>query len=162
MRLAGRCGERTERCQWQRKRSERVAAVKISSVRRKAAQKFWAPQQGHCPLRTHNKRCGERKESPSHGFAVTAPFRQGGRGDGRGGLPRALCALAMILLTRSAECGGTHGSRPTLYLFCRAGPVCPAGGAIRNRRADRGIRSYGSDIRSAVGGPSRTPPPYGV
>ena len=48
---AGRCGERTERCQWQRKRSERVAAVKISSVRRKAAQKFWAPQQDHRPLR---------------------------------------------------------------------------------------------------------------
>ena len=112
---AGRCGERTERCQWQKQRSERVAAVKISSVRRKAAQKFWAPQQGHRPLRAHNKRCGERKESPSHGFAVTAPFRQGGRGDGRGGLPRALCALAMTLLTRSAECGGTHGSRPTLY-----------------------------------------------
>ena len=44
---AGRCGERTERCQWQRKRSERVAAVKILSVRRKAAQKFWAPQQDH-------------------------------------------------------------------------------------------------------------------
>ena len=40
-------GERTERCRWQRKRGERVAAVKISSVRRKAAQKFWAPQQGH-------------------------------------------------------------------------------------------------------------------
>ena len=40
-------GERTERCQWQMKRGERVAAVKISSVRRKAAQKFWAPQQGH-------------------------------------------------------------------------------------------------------------------
>ena len=49
---AGRCGERTERCRWQRKRSERVAAVKILSVRRKAAQKFWAPQQGHRPLRT--------------------------------------------------------------------------------------------------------------
>ena len=48
---AGRCGERTERCRWQRKRSERVAAVKILSVRRKAAQKFWAPQQGHRPLR---------------------------------------------------------------------------------------------------------------
>ena len=47
MRCAGRCGERTERCQWQMKRSERVAAVKISSVRRKAAWKFWAPQQGH-------------------------------------------------------------------------------------------------------------------
>ena len=40
-------GERTERCQWQKQRSERVAAVKISSVCRKAAQKFWAPQQGH-------------------------------------------------------------------------------------------------------------------
>ena len=49
---AGRCGERTERCQWQEKRGERVAAVKISSVRRKAAQKFWAPQQGHRPLRS--------------------------------------------------------------------------------------------------------------
>ena len=48
---AGRCGERTERCQWQRERSERVAAVKILSVRRKAAQKFWAPQQDHRPLR---------------------------------------------------------------------------------------------------------------
>ena len=48
---AGRCGERTKRCQWQRKRGERVAAVKISSVRRKAAQKFWAPQQDHRPLR---------------------------------------------------------------------------------------------------------------
>ena len=47
----GRCGERTERCRWQRKRSERVAAVKILSVRRKAAQKFWAPQQDHRPLR---------------------------------------------------------------------------------------------------------------
>ena len=48
---AGRCGERTERCQWQKQRSERVAAVKISSVRRKAAWKFWAPQQDHRPLR---------------------------------------------------------------------------------------------------------------
>ena len=38
---------------------------------------------------------GAVKESPSHGFAVPAPFRQGGRGDGGDGLPRALCALAM-------------------------------------------------------------------
>ena len=51
VRCAGRCGERTERCRWQKQRSERVAAVKISSVRRKAAQKFWAPQQDHRPLR---------------------------------------------------------------------------------------------------------------
>ena len=54
---SGRCGERTERCRWQRKRSERVAAVKISSVRRKAAQKFWAPQQDHRPLRKRILRC---------------------------------------------------------------------------------------------------------
>ena len=109
---SGRCGERTERCRWQRKRSERVAAVKILSVRRKAAQKFWAPQQGHRPLRKRIsgcvgeglcpsrgrpqgsplrmgcKGCGE--ESPSHGFAVPAPFRQGGRGDGNG--LRSQCA----------------------------------------------------------------------
>ena len=58
--LSGRCGERTERCQWQKQRGERVAAVKISSVRRKAAQKFWAPQQGHRPLRKCNKRCNGR------------------------------------------------------------------------------------------------------
>ena len=51
------CGERTERCRWQRKRSERVAAVKILSVRRKAAQNFWAPQQGHRPLRKRILRC---------------------------------------------------------------------------------------------------------
>ena len=57
---SGRCGERTERCRWQRKRSERVAAVKILSVRRKAAQKFWAPQQDHRPLRKRNKRCNGR------------------------------------------------------------------------------------------------------
>ena len=48
---AARCGERFERRRWRMKRDERVAAVKILSVRRKAAQKFWAPQQGHRPLR---------------------------------------------------------------------------------------------------------------
>ncbi len=56
----GRCGERTERCQWQRKRSERVAAVKILSARRKAAQKFWAPQQGHRPLRRVTRDAAKR------------------------------------------------------------------------------------------------------
>ena len=64
---AGRCGERTERCQWQRKRGERVAAVKISSVRRKAAQKFWAPQQDHRPLRRSRKFCRQRA---GHLFSV--------------------------------------------------------------------------------------------
>ena len=46
------------RSQWQKKRDERGAAVKISSVRRKAARKFWTPQQGHRPLRRVYKRCG--------------------------------------------------------------------------------------------------------
>ena len=49
---AGRCGERIERRRWRMKRDERVAAVKILSVRRKAAQKFWEPQQDHRPLRS--------------------------------------------------------------------------------------------------------------
>ena len=60
----GRCGERTERCRWQRKRSERVAAVKILSVRRKAARKFWAPQQDHRPLRGRCKECNTDKGRP--------------------------------------------------------------------------------------------------
>ena len=55
---AARCGERIERRRWRMKRDERVAAVKILSVRRKAAQKFWAPQQGHRSLRISiAKRC---------------------------------------------------------------------------------------------------------
>ena len=48
---AGGCGERAVRCQWQIKHGERVAAVKISSVRRKATKKFWVPQQDHAALR---------------------------------------------------------------------------------------------------------------
>nr|DAI70945.1 MAG TPA: hypothetical protein [Caudoviricetes sp.] len=52
---AGRCGERIERCQWKKKRDEPVATVKISSVRRKAARKFWAPQQGYRPLRNDER-----------------------------------------------------------------------------------------------------------
>ena len=63
-RWAGRCGERTERCQWQRERSERVAAVKILSVRRKAAQKFWAPQQDHRPLRRVTRGTVKRAVGP--------------------------------------------------------------------------------------------------
>ena len=55
---AGRCGERIERRRWRMKRDERVAAVKISSDSRKAAQKFWAPQQGHRPLRKVTREYG--------------------------------------------------------------------------------------------------------
>ena len=44
-RFKWRFWERSERRRWRMQRGERVAAVKISSARRKAAQKFWAPQQ---------------------------------------------------------------------------------------------------------------------
>ena len=64
---AGRCGERIERRRWRMKRDERVAAVKILSVRRKAAPKFWAPQQGHRPLRRSRKFCEQRA---GHLFSV--------------------------------------------------------------------------------------------
>ena len=57
---AGRCGERIERRRWRMKRDERVAAVKILSGSRKAASKFWAPQQGHRPLRRVQEVRGER------------------------------------------------------------------------------------------------------
>ena len=73
---SGRCGERTERCQWQRKRSERVAAVKISSVRRKAAQKFWAPQQDHRPLRNRIMGCVGEGLCPSRGRPQGSPLRK--------------------------------------------------------------------------------------
>ena len=59
---ADRCGERAERRRWRMKRGERVAAVKIGGVRRKAARKFWAPQQDHRPLR--KARCETRDFSP--------------------------------------------------------------------------------------------------
>ena len=58
--------------------------------------------------------------------------------------------LAMTPLTRSAGDGGTHGSRPTAVHFCGAGPVCPAESAVRNRRADRGVRPYGNVTRGAA------------
>ena len=114
---AGRCGERTERCRWQRKRSERVAAVKISSVRRKAAQKFWAPQQDHRPLRNRIMGCVGEGLCPARGRPQGSPLRRGykrrgemrnppgtaspgqpslgkgGRGDGGCGLPRPVCEL---------------------------------------------------------------------
>ena len=44
-RFEWRFWERSERRRWRIQRGERVAAVKISSARRKAAQKFWVPQQ---------------------------------------------------------------------------------------------------------------------
>ena len=119
VRWAGRCGERTERCQWQRKRSERVAAVKILSVRRKAAQKFWAPQQDHRPLRrVARSAC---VESPSHGFACPAPFRQGGLW-GRGMRIATTSVRAGFAMTYYKKCGGRwHTWVPPYKVFVGQG-----------------------------------------
>ena len=119
VRWAGRCGERTERCQWQRKRSERVAAVKILSVRRKAAQKFWAPQQDHRPLRrVARSAC---VESPSHGFAVPGPFRQGGLW-GRGMRIATTSVRAGFAMTGYKRCGGRwHTWVPPYKVFVGQG-----------------------------------------
>ena len=81
------CGERTERCRWQRKRSERVDAVKISSVRRKAAWKFWAPQQEHSP-------------PPSS----RPPCLKGANNEGRGKPP----PLRIVLFTLFRKSGPLH------------------------------------------------------
>ena len=36
------------------------------------------------------------EESPSHGFAVPAPFRQGGQGDGRADVPVAVPKISAL------------------------------------------------------------------
>ena len=87
---AARCGERIERRRWRMKRDERVAAVKILSVRRKAAQKFWAPQQGHRALRSSiGKRCvgADAYIGPSH---------------------RTPCNLSLRTSDRCHWCGNPH------------------------------------------------------
>ena len=108
---AGRCGERTERCQWQMKRGERVAAVKILSVRRKAARKFWAPQQDHRPLRGRCKECGADKGRPG-GPPLRFLY------------PLFICALrrinlpgAGVCLCRPTRCGPRPGAFPERWLF---------------------------------------------
>ena len=71
-------GERAERCQWQKERGERVAAVKISSVRLKAARKFWAPQQGHPFSLAGTTLPALRATSPYTGEAfLLPPLRKG-------------------------------------------------------------------------------------
>ena len=48
-------GERAVRCRWQMQHGERVAAVKFSSDRRKAAQKIWVTATG---ATSQNRPCG--------------------------------------------------------------------------------------------------------
>ena len=117
---AGRCGERTERYRWQKQRSERVAAVKISSVRRKAAQKFWAPQQDHRPLRRGCKIERRGEGTPPYGGVTRSACMRADRGvRPYGGL-------------RGVQWAGDRKGRP--YERVTRGAV---------RRADVGIGPYG-------------------
>ena len=63
-------------------RGERVAAVKISSVRRKAAQKFWAPQQSHRPLQHETWEDTMRRAVAFTGRRDRAQAHRCGPGDG--------------------------------------------------------------------------------
>ena len=53
---------------------------------------------------------GAGKESPSHGFAVPAPFRQGGRGDGGCGLPGQYVQQRDGGVRAPRPTGGTRGA----------------------------------------------------
>ena len=58
-----------------------MAAVKIYSVRRKAAQKFWAPQQDHPTLRKRDKKCsGKRRAVREAGPYGSNPRQKAVRG----------------------------------------------------------------------------------
>ena len=115
---AGRCGERIERRR-RMKRDERVAAVKILSVRRKAARKFWAPQQDHRPLRGVQgvQWAGDRKGRPYERVARGAVVPMVRRG---GALPR-LRATARVAPTEGYKrCGadkGRPGGPPLRFLY---------------------------------------------
>ena len=89
-RLSGRCGqkwpalgsaeysrrrERSKRRRWRIQRGERVAAVKISSARRQAAQKFRAPQQ--CSFSNINRAAGP------YGVRLSGCVGKCGRGAGQ-------------------------------------------------------------------------------
>ena len=123
---AGRCGERTERCRWQKKRSERVAAVKILSDSRKAAQKFWAPQQDHRPLRRGCKIERRGEGTPPYGGVTRSACMRADRGvrpyesvtgGAMGGRPQG------SPLRRAAR-NVWAGYRPPRKFFDREGMVC--------------------------------------
>ena len=57
-------------------------------------------------------------------------------------------------------CGGTHGSRPTGH-FCRAGPACPAGGAMQGRSAGGGHPALRTVTRTLVEWGVGDAAPYG-
>ena len=163
---AGRCGERTERCRWQRKRSERVAAVKILSVRRKAAQKFWAPQQGHRPLRKRYKECDAERNPPVTASPCQPPLGKGAEGTGD-----ADCHSQCAHWLRNDRgfykgCGGRRSEGTPPYGGLQGARKNGRGRTPPLRRVTRGAVSgpmWASAptgvTRSAVNGPSGTPAP---
>ena len=91
---------------------------------------------GHRPLRRVTRSAVQGKNPPVTASPCQPPLGKGAWGRGMRIATTSLrTGLAMTPLTRSAGDGGTHGSRPTAVHFCRAGPVCPAESAVRNRRA---------------------------
>ncbi len=149
----GRCGERTERCRWQRKRSERVAAVKILSVRRKAAQKFWAPQQDHRPLRVVCKKSVGRataRVAPTEGYKECLAGGRTGASAPTGGVLMVPCAAGHM---GPALQGTSVGQGPRALPGVREKPgradvgIDPYGCVTRGagKRADVGIGPYGGD-----------------
>ena len=56
-------------------------------------------------------------------------------------MPRAPCALAMTGFFQELRCKSGRrgeGTPPYNHTLCRAGPVCPAGGALENRFGSSG------------------------
>ena len=151
VRWAGRCGERIERRRWRMKRDERVAAVKILSVRRKAARKFWAPQQDHRPLRVHDKRCGVKRNPP-----VTASPCQPPLGKGAKGTEEADC---------HSQCAHWLRNDREFYMGCgRAGrrgrrPLRKRNKRLNGRATARVAPTKAlHGVRYKIGGRGRTPP----
>ena len=76
-----------------------------------------------CPAGVRRK-----EESPSHGFAVPAPFRQGGRGNEGCGLPQPVTSVTGFAMTHCKECGRRADVGIGPYENdCRGGRPCPPG-----------------------------------
>ena len=121
----GGCGLRSRCAHWLRNDMvfTRGAVCGGTHGSRPTAEHFVG--QGSCAL--PGVRC--KAESPSHGFAVPAPFRQGGLGT-RDADCHSQCAHWPRNdrgFTRGAVCGGTHGSRPTAEHFVGQGPCALPG-----------------------------------
>ena len=87
-----RAGKSAKRRRWRMQRAgfEEVPRLADTTVAGNRLARRWARE----PRPYGEVARGAGKESPSHGFAVPALFRQGGREDGGCGLPQPVCALA--------------------------------------------------------------------